>query len=391
MAIGEVFAAPVESLVLGGQGLIRLDDGRVVFMPFTAPGDKVAGRIISEKKNRAEAELLELTEPSPLREEPACPLYGRCGGCSIQHISYQAQLEVKKAMLLDALRSIGGLVDLPPVKVIASEPWEYRNRVTFHAIRANRGPKAGFKAHKSDEVIPVPDCPVAAPGIRSLLRSGAIVPPVGKDRFTIYARGPVLLGNGVSRGTTTVLDKTITLDADCFFQSNGALLEKCAADLRTAAAGVSGSFMADLYAGVGTFSVVLADLFSGADLLEENPAALELARHNLVPDTGKYRFFSQTDERWARSNGGSSGRGGGSYGFLVADPPRQGLSRSMAEWIAGSGPPVAAYLSCNPASLARDCRILSRAYTVKELYFYDFYPQTAHIESLAVLWRKEKL
>jgi 23S rRNA (uracil1939-C5)-methyltransferase len=388
MAIGEVFAAQVECLAPGGQGVVRLE-GRRVFMRFTAPGDRVVGRITGEKKHWAEAELVELTEASPQRVEPTCPLYGRCGGCSLQHISYEAQLPAKKAMLLDTLRHIGG-IEPPPLSVTGSEPWEYRNRVSFHGIRTNRGPRAGFKARGSAEIIPIPDCPVSDAGIRSLLQSGNLVPPAGQDRFTLYSNGPVLLGNGVSRGTVTLAGRPVTLDADCFFQSNAALLEKCAADLRSIAeeaAAVSSLPMADLYAGVGTFSVILGDLFPGADLVEENPLAMELARYNLrgLP----CRFFRRTDEQWVRSRRSSASGSREPYSFIIADPPRQGLSRSLALWLAEAGPPVLAYLSCEPASLARDCRIFARAYTISKLYLYDFYPQTAHIECLAVLLRRK--
>jgi 23S rRNA (uracil1939-C5)-methyltransferase len=138
-------------------------------------------------------------------------------------------------------------------------------------------------------------------------------------------------------------------------------------------------------------------MFSSIDLVEENPKALDLARHNLhrpvpdtmVPDTKPVsgtmnrRFFPTTDERWARR------AKPGAYGFIVSDPPRQGLSPSMTQWLIEGGAPVLAYLSCEPSSLARDCNKLLKAYTMKKLYLYDFYPQTAHIESLVVFERRK--
>jgi 23S rRNA (uracil1939-C5)-methyltransferase len=369
-------------------------------MPFTAPGDRVTGKITREKKNWAEAELTELNEGSPLRTKPLCPLWGKCGGCSLQHLSYEAQLEAKKTMLLDTLKHIGGFNGpeaggLPELKVTGSRPWEYRNRVSFHTIRANRGPRAGFKARKSSGIVPVGDCPVCDPAIRSLLKTESLVPPPNSDRFTIFARDPVILGNGVSRGEIKLLDRTITVEAERFFQSNTELLEQCAGELRSAAAQAvqraepggpsgrqagEGPLMADLYAGIGTFSILLGDLFSGIDLVEENPAALELARHNLR--SYRSRFFPQTAEKWAR-------RAQGGYAFILVDPPRQGLSPSLAAWLVSKGAPVLACLSCEPSSFARDCRLLREAYTMETLHLYDFYPQTAHIESLAVFKRKE--
>jgi 23S rRNA (uracil1939-C5)-methyltransferase len=201
----------------------------------------------------------------------------------------------------------------------------------------------------------------------------------------------------LSRGTITMLEKKIDLSAACFFQSNAAMLEKLIPVLRFAAeqaaalAAPAGTkaVMADLYAGVGTFSLFLADLFpGGADLLEENPLALKLAKINLNRGQreGKFRFFPQTDEKWIKKHSLESGMS--SYAFAVADPPRQGLSPALNRCLARDGPPVLAYVSCEPSSLARDYRILKQGYTLKDLYFFDFYPQTAHIESLGIFVKK---
>jgi 23S rRNA (uracil1939-C5)-methyltransferase len=258
-------------------------------------------------------------------------------------------------------------------------------------------------ARKSNAVIPVEDCPIADPGIRAVLKG--IRPPPGKDRFTLYARGPALLAeegteiagpqSPLSRGTITLLEKQIDLSAACFFQSNAAMLEKLIPVLRSAAeqaaalAAPAGAkaVMADLYAGVGTFSLFLADLFpSGADLLEENPLALKLAKINLDREQReqRFRFFPQTDERWIKKHTLES------YTFAVADPPREGLSPVLAHSLVRAGPPVLAYVSCNPSSLARDYRILKQGYTLQNLFFFDFYPQTAHIESLGIFVKNNR-
>jgi len=139
--------------------------------------------------------------------------------------------------------------------------------------------------------------------------------------------------------------------------------------------------MADLFCGVGTFAAFLGKLFPQLALVEENKAAIALARENLARDNIATQgdFFAQRSEDWAKNN---NPRG---YGFIIADPPRQGLSQSLASRLATEGPPMFLYVSCDPATLARDSRILTAGkYTLKALRFYDFYPQTAHIESLAV-------
>ena len=204
---------------------------------------------------------------------------------------------------------------------------------------------------------------------------------MGKDRFNVYSRGGLFLSEGgVNRGKTRILDHEIALDASLFFQSNGAMLEKLVGDLLAIAAEADRSMpMADLFCGVGTFAAFLGKLFPKAALVEENKAAIALARENLAASGD---FFAQRGEDWAERNNLRN------FGFITADPPRQGLSHKLAIRLAAEGPPLLAYVSCDPATLARDSKILTAGnYSLRELRFYDFYPQTAHIESLAVFTR----
>jgi 23S rRNA (uracil1939-C5)-methyltransferase len=245
----------------------------------------------------------------------------------------------------------------------------------------------GLRARKNEDLIPLSDCPIADPGIRKALKERALLPPPQKDRFTVYSRDSLFLSEGgISRGKTGILGRELALDAGVFFQSNAAMLEALGADLRAVAGEAdAGLPMADLYCGVGTFAALLADLFPRADLVEENRAALALAREN-VRGEGR-EFFALRDTDWVKLKSRAGGRASGKrgYGFMVADPPRQGLSPALARWIAAEGPPLFAYISCDPATLARDSRILrAGGYDLSDLRFYDFYPQTAHIESLAV-------
>jgi 23S rRNA (uracil1939-C5)-methyltransferase len=384
-----MFTAHVESVAAGGRGVCRVE-GRAVFMAFTAPGDTVTGRITAERPRWAEAELVELNEASPLRVKPPCPYYGTCGGCSLQHVAYGAQLDIKKTILAETFIRAG--LRPPPVTAEPSPPYEYRNRVSLHVARQG-GVRAGFKARKSADVVPVRDCLVADPAIRAYLRDGAPKSslksaPETPDRFTVYAKdGTLLSETGKRRSSIRLGGKCLVADAGLFFQSNAAALEKLVPYLRAAAAEhapCSGLPMADLYAGVGTFSLFLADLFDGADVLEENGAALELARHNLAAlEAGRvFRYRAERAETWVRR------RGKRNYGFAVVDPPRVGLSSAVSRWLAGRGPPFLAYVSCDAASLARDSRLLSSSYALERLTLFDFYPQTAHIESLALFRRK---
>ena len=378
----ELLEVKIESIVAGGAGLARVD-GKPVFIKDCVPGERLVCRITKDHRSWAEADIQEILTASPDRVKPVCSVYGICGGCNLQRLNYNAQLTAKTDILKDAFVRIGGF-EPPEPAVVPSEPWEYRNRMQFHAIR-ERGKKSsdvlwGLKSEKSSELVPIPDCPIADPGIRKALREEKkpSLTPLGKDRFTVYSRGDLfLIEGGANRGKTKILDQELTLDASLFFQSNGAMLEKLAEDLLVIAKEADRSLpMADLFCGVGTFAVFLGKLFPKAVLVEENKTAVALARVNVNANAD---FFALRGEDWIKRN---SPKG---FGFIIADPPRQGLSQSLAQRLASEGPPLLAYVSCDPATLARDSKTLKAGnYTLKELRFYDFYPQTAHIESLAV-------
>jgi 23S rRNA (uracil1939-C5)-methyltransferase len=388
----EVFIAPVERIAAGGAGVLSLR-GKRVFMDFAAPGDLVAGRITKERGGWAEAELVAVESPSPSRVEPRCPLFGICGGCSLQHLSYEAQVMEKKAILRDAFARLGG-VSLPgELCFVPSPPWEYRNRIQLH--RGSRGGAPGFKARGSGAIIPIPDCPIADPGIRQALREASLRPPdppdPGSGRFAVYARGGSLFSEGtvhgktLRRGSVSLRGREISMDAGVFFQSNGAMLERLIGDLLAVAETADTSLpMADLYCGVGVFAAFLGALFPRSDLVEMNSAAIALARENTRGMSAG--LFAQTGDLWVKTQ--VKGRSLDGYGFVVADPPRQGLSPALRRALAEKGPPVFAYVSCDSATLARDSgELVAGGYRLERLAGYDFYPQTTHIESLAVFRR----
>lgn len=385
--VGELIKTQIEGIAAGGAGFARIG-GKSAFIEGGIPGETIICRITEEHRSWSQAELLDIEEASPDRVQPACGFYGTCGGCNMQHIGYPAQIAAKTAILKDTFARIGG-INPPEPLVFPSEPWEYRNRMQFHAVRhRNNGKSNGFwglKARKNTEIVPISDCPIADPAIRRLLgadsgQTSTLAPP-DKDRFTVYARGDLLLSEGGNRrGRTQILDRELALDAGVFFQGNGAMLERLVTGLCEIAANANdhGLPMADLYCGVGTFAAFLGEMFPGTDLVEENKAALALAHENIAQRQAA-NFFAQRSEDWA--TGGNFRR----YGMVVADPPRQGFSQSLALRLASEGPALLAYVSCDPATMARDSKILlAGGYQLKKLHFYDFYPQTAHIESLAV-------
>ena len=380
MAAGEVIKLRLESIAPGGDALGRFE-GKPVFVKGGAPDETVCCRIVEERKTWARAELLEITEPSPVRTEKTCPYYGKCGGCNLQHIEYNAQLEIKTNIIKETLRRIGGFVP-PEPEIFASSPWEYRSRTQFHCVRPESGEKFNFGLKGDNgEIITVKDCPVAVPGIRELLRQkdNFQLPPE-KDRFTVFSKDEFLLSEGgQQRGKINLLGKEIILDAGVFFQSNCSALEKLILELQKTSENTPQNLpMADLYCGVGLFAIFLGGIFPKIILAEENKSAVSLARENLKGANAE--FFALRDTDWPQT----ILRRKEKFGFAVVDPPRTGLTPKLAAALTQDGPPVLAYVSCDPAALARDSKILTGGYKIQRLAFFDFYPQTSHIESLAV-------
>ena len=382
MARGEYHTVLIESIATGGAGLARLN-GKSIFIELSAPGDLLRCRITKEHKNWAEAELSEILEPSAQRVYPVCPLYGRCGGCSLQHLAYKAQITAKKNILKDTFERIGG-IKAPAIKTRSGEPFEYRNRVQFHCGSPGGGLQTGFRERKSSDLVSLEDCCVADAGIRTALSTGSIRPPPGKERFTVYSRGTTFLCEGeTERGHVFILDRDLLVDTGVFFQSNAAMLELLLGDLLKAVSAANRNLaMADIYCGVGTFAAFLGGGFQAIHLVEENKTALSLARENVRGK--KVNYYALAADEWAKK----FDRGEEACGFVVMDPPREGLSSAIKEWLVNQGPELAIYISCDPATLARDCKDLLRGgYALKEITMYDFYPQTAHIESLAIFTR----
>ncbi|MDR0784535.1 MAG: methyltransferase [Treponema sp.] len=378
--ISDVFTAKVESIASTGAGVLS-KMGQRVFVDGVAPCDVVRARITEEHRNWATAEVVDIVEPSLKRRAPLCPLFGICGGCSLQHLVYDAQIKAKATILKDAFIHIGGLSELPEliIKQNKENEFGYRNRVRFHVGRQGQ---IGFKAKRSEEIIPlyqanppeVKICPVADTGINAFLKSN----PSLKREATVYSFKDIFLiegEKGKSRGKVRILDRDIILDAGVFFQSNALMLEELVKDILSLAGEAKGPYL-DVYSGVGTFAAFLQDFSPALDIIEEDKTALAIAREN-IKNLGE--IFAVSSDSWARIQNTKK------YGLVIVDPPRQGLSSFFRNRLCKDHPPVIIYVSCNPATLARDSKAFVQAdYRLASLSMFDFYPQTAHIESLAV-------
>jgi 23S rRNA (uracil1939-C5)-methyltransferase len=367
----EVLNGTVEKLVSGGDGLVR-GKGPLVFVPGALPGETIRYVVSAPGKGFSRGRLLEVVSPSPDRRSPPCHHYGLCGGCDFMHLNEAAQRSQKQALVVESFRRIAKIaIDLPAIE--AGPDWAYRSRVQIH--KDERG-RVGFMGRNSRDLVEVGSCPVVVPGIQRLLDEGAPELPVG--RTTVFCPADVPWSQGRDPVVRIdVVGKPFLVATDGFFQSNLALLPPFLAQVLHGLP--KGHRALDLYAGVGLFGAFLADRFERVTVVEENPAALALARKNVVGPLNE--FVASSVEAWVPQL--RKLRPAPSWDAIVVDPPRTGLSPEIRSFLAEFPSPHLVYVSCNPDTLARDTADLrTRGYRLESLKLFDFYPQTSHIEAV---------
>jgi 23S rRNA (uracil1939-C5)-methyltransferase len=434
----------IEKLVYGGEGLARLPadeqgSGKAVFMPFVLPGETVEAVLREEKPGFARAQLEHILTASPRRVDPRCPYFQCCGGCHYQHTDYEYQLEIKAGVLKENLRRIAKLELDTELQIHPSPPWNYRNRSRFK-IQTAPGFAIGYYKFNSHELLPVEECPISSPLINRALaamwqlgHAGNVPTGVQEIEFFVNGDDTQLLSevycspesanasevfsadlqgtlteiSGVAffvarssktesqgdprqiggTGVGNLIYKTrvasYRVSAGAFFQVNRHLTDELV-DIVVRRrpgedAGATGTAL-DLYAGVGLFSSVLNREFerviavesshtSHADLLYNSPANVKAVRatteHYLENAAGKLRAE-----------------------LVVVDPPRSGLGERVIKGLVMLKAPRITYVSCDPATLARDLsRLLQSGYRVEEAHLVDLFPQTYHLESVFHLVR----
>lgn len=424
----------IQSLAHGGDGVTRLADGRTAFVAASCPGDVVTLEVTEDHGRWVKARIAELIEPSPDRVVPPCPYIGLCGGCQWQHVAYAAQLAEKRRTLVDALTRIGRVADPDVAETIASPAeYGYRNKIELAVSGSGSTLKVGFARAGSTDVVPVDDCLLLA-GSRSrmpkslagalrflmtrgdtrIVRSALRVSAAGEiavdirttpgpfprslaARVLSEATGARTVTRTMVRGTGDARDiagvevlagpgnwnerlggDRYRVSPPSFFQVNtgaATLLRGVALD----ALGVDGTMrVADLYAGVGTFTLPIARAAGETVAVEASKHALADLRHNLDA-AGLDADIVPGDAAYALPD----------IGYVDAaliDPPRSGISdRAMHALIAAHVPRIV-YVSCDPATLARDvARLAEAGYAPERFAPVDLFPQTYHLETVAVL------
>lgn len=378
----------VERILPGGMGLAHAG-GKTVFVSLAAPGDRLRVRVEREQGNVLFASIAEILTPSPVRVEPPCPYFGRCGGCDFQQLTYEAQLDAKAEMIRDCLHRIARLENVPEFAVTASpDTWRYRMRATWQIDREQRA--IGYYERGSRRVCDVVDCAVLRPGLQERLE---------RVRATEWRAFPqelqhldVVAGeNGVSFApafaefetlplSLTVRGEVYHYNAETFFQINPSLL---GALIDFASSDAAGESALDLYSGVGLFTLPLARLFERVVAVEANAAAARFARRNLQDaDLSNASVITATVTDWFRSASLDE------VDFVLLDPPRAGAESAVVNGILRLKASRVCYVSCDPATLARDLKkLVAGGYFVHSLNAFDLFPQTHHVETVVHLRR----
>jgi 23S rRNA (uracil1939-C5)-methyltransferase len=379
----ETVELKIDELAAGGDGVGRGPDGRVVFVPFTAPGDRVRVRVTESRARFARGRVESLLEPGPQRSDPVCPVFGSCGGCAWQHVAYSAQLAAKARILEDALRRLGGLEPPGPIEVAPSpSAYGYRSRAR---VLAQAG-RVGYRRRHSHAVCATTRCPVLLPALDEKLRELAQRPPSRDGEWELAwgdgeARAVPLASPGRERITTRVAGERIGISPGVFAQGNALLLPALAERLLVLAG--TGERALELYAGAGCFTLPLARRWKHLSALEASAEAARDLRANLKgAGIENVEVLAETLER-ALERGALTEL---APEALVLDPPRTGLPEGAAHALGQLGPARIVYLSCDPATLARDLALfVARGWVLRSVEGFDLFPQTPHVEALALL------
>ncbi len=428
----------IDSLAYGGDAIARAEDGRCVFVVGGCPGDTVSADITEDHGKYLRARIVEVIEPSPDRRQPPCPYFGECGGCQWQHISHATQVAAKRQSVVDALTRIGGVSD-PVVAdvVVGGQGYGYRNRIELTADTDARGGLVlGLAAFGTKRIVPIEKClllpekvrayPKALAGaLRYLSRGGSL----GLLRVAIRAAsqtsdvevdlwaepGPFPRAVAVKTLSSAARFETLTrvlvrgevksrdisnvevlagrgylrerigefefkISAPSFFQVNTKVAEAMTS-LVVAECDIGGSDrVLDVYAGVGTFALPLSDVAGEVVALESYGPAVRDLRRNLESARSDVDIAPGDAERVLPDLGAAD--------VIVVDPPRVGLADKVTDALAATGARRIVYVSCDPSTLARDIkRLAASGYSLTRATPVDLFPQTYHVETVAVLDR----
>ena len=377
-----------------GEAVGRRDDGKIVLAAYGIAGERVVVEVREEHPTYVIAEVVEVLRSSPERVQPRCPHFGACGGCQLQHISYEEQGRIKRNVLTDQLRRIGHIVE-PPVSEIlaAADPWHYRNNARFTVRREG---VSGFTHWHTHRFEPIDECLIMDPRINDIKRKldGALT---NRERQLAVRIGrntegtlvhPALNGRGDERSVKTgqesyeerLFNVPFKVSAASFFQVNTAQAERMMALVRDRLQPTSSDTVVDAYAGVGTIAALIAPMVGRVIAIEESAAAVRDAEVNLAPFPNVEMVLAKTEEALPELDE--------RVDAVILDPPRAGCYPEVIDALRRLQPRRIVYVSCDPATLARDLnRLILYGYMLTDVTPVDMFPHTYHIESVSTLER----
>ncbi len=414
----------IESIAFGGDGILK-DNGLVIFIPFTAPQDQVTIALTSKKKNFARGSLLSIDVPGPDRTDPACPYFGTCGGCQFQHLTYPAQLEIKRRFIEDALHRIGKLpIPIPPITP-APYPYQYRCHITLRLKPHLSGFQAGYTSWDNTRFIPIAQCPIFCSSVDPILshvqqlvshldntdiKEATLRLFKSKEQYLLafqFSPSPpsnidlcekmlkthphiqaILINSPLGKHSFgTPVCQTESLGISASFSPYGFVQnypEQRDAIYRTILDDLpnSASKVLDLYCGIGITSLLFAKQGKTVIGIESNPESIAIAKQNAVQNhVANATFYEAAVEDKAASLLDSF-----NPDSVLCNPPREGLDSSLIQALIASRAPYIQYLSCMPATLARDLKTFTaHGYKIEKIQGFDMFPQTTHVETLVLL------
>lgn len=394
----------IERILPGGLGLAHAE-GKTLMVALAAPGDRLRVRVDRVKGNVGFASIIEVLEPSPVRIAPPCPYFGSCGGCDFQQLTYEAQLSAKGEIIKDCLHRIGRIDTVPDFNITpAPNQWHYRSRAQWQYDSVRQ--RLGYFESVSHNVCDVSECAVLVPELQQSLETlrnemseGLLSDDARYFRAVVGDQGVSVAsgvrGPSVSEGNSQEISRSIEgvsyrFNAESFFQANIDLLPQL---IEAAIGDASGDTAIELYSGVGLFTLPLSRRFKRVIAVEENPDAASFARKNLAnagltnveianADVGEWLNGEVGAPRSEKRRHAAALQ----IDFLLLDPPRVGAESRVIDGILQLSPKQICYVSCDPATLARDLRkIIAGGYSLDSLSAFDMFPQTHHVETIAKL------
>jgi tRNA/tmRNA/rRNA uracil-C5-methylase (TrmA/RlmC/RlmD family) len=371
LTAGTKLTLKIDDIAFGGEGVGRVGEF-VVFVPFVAVGETVEAEVIEVKKRFARAKLLKVTQASPERVTPQCQYFGGCGGCQYQHLDYATQLTLKHKQILDLFQRVGGFENAPIDAVVpCPQPYGYRNRIMIRSQwnKPEQKLNIGFIRGDCGLVEDIQECKISEPALNEQIQHVRKNPPP-KGGIKVVLR---------------IAPEGWDVPRDSFFQNNFFLLPKFVDVLRECIKDAGTKHLIDAYCGVGFFSLELSNVVARFTGIELDALAIKAARRNAVTrNVTNGEFISGSTEQFLPQVLQAADP---VKTTIILDPPRVGCRPEVLELLKMLKPAQLIYVSCHPATLARDIKILTDngEFKLKKVVPLDMFPQTQHVECISDL------